>query len=228
MKLILIRHGEPDYATDSLTEEGKKQAAAAAKRLQNEGIDRIFTSPKGRAKETAAATAELLGLPVETLDFMAEVGWKNATDHDIPWNGHPWRNAEQIVRDGKDLLDGNWRETTVFADTVLPASSAAVEKGAEEWFAELGFVREGDSFRCVKKSGNDRTYALFSHGGSSSVLLSYVLGLPLPYILYSVRPHFSAITILEFPENEGELVRPLIRLLNDSAHITPGNLFYGQ
>ena len=38
MRIIFVRHGEPDYARDCLTEAGRRQAAAAAERLAEEGI----------------------------------------------------------------------------------------------------------------------------------------------------------------------------------------------
>ena len=41
MRIIFVRHGEPDYAHDCLTEMGKLQAVAAAERLRNEGIEEI-------------------------------------------------------------------------------------------------------------------------------------------------------------------------------------------
>ena len=42
MRIIIIRHGDPDYEKDCLTELGHKQAALAAKRLMVEGIETIF------------------------------------------------------------------------------------------------------------------------------------------------------------------------------------------
>ena len=50
MLLYIVRHGDPDDTTDSLTERGVLQAEAVAKRLAEAGIDRIFTSPMGRAR----------------------------------------------------------------------------------------------------------------------------------------------------------------------------------
>ena len=38
MRFIFVRHGEPDYAHDCLTDTGRVQAAAAAERLAGEGI----------------------------------------------------------------------------------------------------------------------------------------------------------------------------------------------
>ena len=54
MRLIFVRHGEPDYEKDCLTETGKIQAAAAAERLAGEGISEIYASPCGRARAQAA------------------------------------------------------------------------------------------------------------------------------------------------------------------------------
>ena len=57
MKIYFVRHGHPDYKTDSLTELGKKQAQAAAERLKNCNIERVFASSKGRAVRKIRAGA---------------------------------------------------------------------------------------------------------------------------------------------------------------------------
>ena len=49
MRIVLIRHGDPNYEKDCLTELGHKQVKVAAQRLLKEGIEEIFCSPLGRA-----------------------------------------------------------------------------------------------------------------------------------------------------------------------------------
>lgn len=39
MKLIFIRHGDPDYDNDCVTEKGKKEVEYLADMLQQEDID---------------------------------------------------------------------------------------------------------------------------------------------------------------------------------------------
>ena len=56
MKLIFIRHGDPDYERDSLTEKGWKEAALLAKRIAPMQVRDSFCSPLGRAKDTASLT----------------------------------------------------------------------------------------------------------------------------------------------------------------------------
>ena len=55
MRLILIRHGDPDYSIDSLTEKGWREAALLAKRAKDWQIDDAFVSPLGRARDEAGA-----------------------------------------------------------------------------------------------------------------------------------------------------------------------------
>ena len=64
MLLYIIRHGDPIYVTDTLTEKGKLQAEAVGKRMLDADINEIYASPMGRAKETAAPACRMLGLPM--------------------------------------------------------------------------------------------------------------------------------------------------------------------
>ena len=41
MRIVLVRHGDPDYEKDCLTELGHKQAAVAAERLLKEGNETV-------------------------------------------------------------------------------------------------------------------------------------------------------------------------------------------
>ena len=56
MLLYIIRHGDPHYPTDSLTPRGVEQAEAVGKRLAASGIDKVFSSPMGRAKQKIFAS----------------------------------------------------------------------------------------------------------------------------------------------------------------------------
>ena len=73
MKIVFIRHGDPNYDEDCLTELGHKQAKIAAQRLLSEGIEEIYSSPLGRARQTAQAFSEASGIKdIKILDFMQE------------------------------------------------------------------------------------------------------------------------------------------------------------
>ncbi len=72
MRLLFIRHAEPDYATDSLTEKGRREAALLAKAIPSLRIDRCFVSPLGRARETASLCLNPIGKEAQTMDWLEE------------------------------------------------------------------------------------------------------------------------------------------------------------
>ena len=62
MRLLFIRHGDPDYDHDCLTPLGQREAALTADRLASLPIDEVYVSPLGRAQETAQATLAKNGM----------------------------------------------------------------------------------------------------------------------------------------------------------------------
>nr|MCR4945711.1 histidine phosphatase family protein [Lachnospiraceae bacterium] len=99
MILILVRHGDPDYQKDCLTELGHEQAKATAKRLMEEGIEEIYASPLGRARQTAQAFADLSGLgEIKILDFMREIRY--GREDALYQSGNPWLMACKLVSEG--------------------------------------------------------------------------------------------------------------------------------
>ena len=81
MLLYIVRHGDPIYETDSLTERGKLQAEAVGRRIANSGIDRIFSSPMGRARETAEPACRMLGLEYTVEEWTHELGDERLTPY---------------------------------------------------------------------------------------------------------------------------------------------------
>ena len=50
MRLMIVRHGDPDYSIDSLTPKGWKEAELLADRLCKLDVKAFYVSPLGRAK----------------------------------------------------------------------------------------------------------------------------------------------------------------------------------
>ena len=219
MRIIFVRHGEPDYAHDCLTEMGKLQAVEAAERLRNEGIEEIFSSPLGRAAETAAATAELLKRPVQTLDYMRELHWGSTDGNPLPSNGHPWDLADLMAEEGWDLTNPCWREHPYFKNNQVTANADMVAEKTDEWLRSLGYEREGAFYRCVRPDNRQKTVALFSHGGSSAAAMGHILNLPFPYACGLFHLEFTGITIIRLDKNPGSRRLPCLELANDGRHI---------
>ena len=219
MRIVFVRHGEPDYANDCLTAAGRQQAKAAAIRLQEEGIDEIWSSPLGRAAETAEAASAVLGLPVRTLDFMAEVSWGSTDDTQLFAGGHPWAIVHEMARQGLELNRADWRESPYFRSNKVTACVDGIEQGIDAWLAGFGYLREGACYRLAAEEERHRTVALFSHGGSSCVAMGHILNLPFPYACAVLQLDFAGLTVVRLEGRAGEGALPRLELANDAKHI---------
>lgn len=227
MRLLLIRHGHPNYELDCLTPLGHLQAEAAAERLRDEKIDIFFSSTCGRAVQTAEHTASRCGKPVTQLPFMREVTWGYHGEPNEP-EGHPWNLVDQMILQGKTLGNGNWQEIPPFSGNSICANVDLIAEGIDAWLENLGYTREGEYYRAGENT--DKTVALFSHGGSSNAVLAHIFNLPFPYVIQVFRADFTSITVLRFPDTPGKLVMPVLELVNDCAHIQnlKSEQFYGN
>ena len=222
MKLIFVRHGEPDYEHDCLTENGRKQAQATAQRLKDEGISAIYASPMGRAVETASYTAREYGLDIKKLDFMHEINWgdkEDVPDKDkLPYNGHPWSLGYDLLSKNPEYVGSpQWDRHHYFRDNKCLDYYGMISEQFDEFLKTLGFWRENGLYRCNEDRKD--TVALFAHGGSGAIMFSHVLNLPLPFVLASMPYGVCSVSAIVFAPHPGELVVPRLALFNDMGHI---------
>lgn len=240
MRLIFVRHGEPDYANDCLTPNGRIQAQCTAKRLAGENLAAIYASPMGRAVETATYTAQGHGLTVNKLDFMHEIGWgdkKVETDSrsesagdslvesgKLPYDGHPWTLAYKLItEDPQYTTSPLWKDHHFFNDNLLMDYYEPISSGIDELLSQYGITRKDSTNAMIGtyfcKQKNDSTIALFAHGGSGAIMFSYILNLPLPYVLTTMPYGVCSVTIIDFAGETGEPIIPRIELFNDMEHL---------
>lgn len=223
MQIIFVRHGHPDYAKDCLTDLGHPQAEAAAERLKDEKIHKIFSSSCGRAVETAQHIAARHGLQVHQLDFIRELDWGRPNSDDFV---HSWTVADDWVLGGKDIMNPNWEKDSDYAGHKIVPNIHKMETAFDEWLKQFGFEREGKYYRVTKE--NYENVILASHCGASSVVLAHLFNLPFPFVCRAVRCDYTGITIVTLEGAEGSLAAPRFKTVNDSRHIegiTTENIF---
>ena len=93
MRILLVRHAEPDYARDSLTPKGRREAELLSRRLCRLDVKAFYVSPLGRAQDTAAYTLSKVNRTAETLPWLAEFRGRcydaMAGESRIPWDYRP-------------------------------------------------------------------------------------------------------------------------------------------
>lgn len=82
--LVVVRHGETEWTEarrihgwldSSLSPKGRLQAAQTARELEPERVERIYSSPLGRAMETATTIANAFGQCPIPLEEFRELGF---------------------------------------------------------------------------------------------------------------------------------------------------------
>ena len=217
MKIIFVRHGHPDYRKDCLTEIGHLHGNAVAERLKDEKLDRICSSSCGRARETAEHIAKYHDLPVETFDFIREIGWGSIDGTELYKNGHPWFTVDDMIENGESLHDPEFEKNPRFSNNKVIYDVKRIGEGFDEWLLGLGYKREGDYYRVLRK--NDGNVVMVSHGGASSAALAHLFSLPFLLTLSIVRADYTAITVVSIEAEEGHLALPRFDMMNDSKHI---------
>ena len=224
MLLYLIRHGKPDYVTDTLLEEGWEQARLAAERLVKGGIDEIHSSPMGRAQQTAQPTAEKLGLPIIIERWAYELGEDCMTTHP---DGRlktistlPSEYLHQPAFQHMDSLEGMQLIPGV-VETGFSARWVVLTRGLDCMLENLGYRRNADGLYDAV-APNDRHVALFCHAGMLRVVLAHLLNLPFHLLAATVMCHFTGITILDFSGSHAT-VSPVMLSFADTGHLYHGD-----
>lgn len=203
MRLTLIRHaqmaGDPFVCperpvTGCLSEEvGIRQAEATGEALKNEIYDYAFSSPYGRALQTAEIVLAGRSLDIGIMPYLYE--WM------------PNRELEKVP-------------STVFEEMQRQAGDAYAE---ETWKTELGegyfdmcarivppFLKDMSKIGIhsrmggfVPEAGAEKlSVAIFAHGGSLGVLMNFLLGVrPFPVASFSFE--HTGVAVIDFVDRKG-------------------------
>lgn len=204
-RMLLVRHGETELSIDRrysgrrdvpLTEHGRRQSAAAAKRLAalpgvaaGEGVP-IIASPLTRARQTAQAVADAIGGRVATHQGLLEADfgeWEGLTfagaaERDPELHGR-WISDTTIAPPGGESIDAVYRRTCQASDELL-----AEHRG--------------------------RTIIVVSHVTPIKSLLRLALDAG-PSLFFRLHLDLASLSIAEFYPDDNASVR----LVNDISHL---------
>ena len=216
MRLLIIRHADPDYAIDSLTEKGHREAALLSERLAKEKIDAFYVSPLGRARDTAGYTLRKMGREATVCDWLREfpaVIDKPNEKEEIAWDWLPadWtKHPEFFDRDA-------WMHRPEMAAGNVPAIYANVCAGLDTLLESHGYKREGSYYRAVR--ANRDTVAFFCHFGLECVLLSHLLNVSPMILWHGFCAAPSSVTTLYTEEREEGIAYFRTAAFGDTSHL---------
>lgn len=201
MYLYVIRHGDPDYDHDCLTEKGKIQAELTAKRLEKSNIDEIYSSTLGRAYETASYLANKLNLPITQFEWAREL----SDESDTPYPDGKLKGMGVLpsthLHNEKYLRmtqEEAFKSAPGICDTKgFPARFNEISNGIDELLKEHGYERTKDGFYKVTNP-NEKHIALFCHGAMMRSVIAHLLNIPYQFIASVVHTNPCGITTFRF------------------------------
>lgn len=228
MRLLIIRHGDPEYANDTLTRVGEKQAASVARRLAS-GMDghvsHLYTSPKGRARLTASPSEKLLKKTAAVEEWTRELSyWPRLAGTERAGEGGlaMWDLSASTVRGQSGVTSGNeWVSVGEIGEAKKPYENLQMDSDA--FLARHGYVKEGEAYRIVRR--NRDVVAVFCHGGFGLTWLAHLLHLPLSMVWTSFFLPTSSVTTILFDERERDFASPRAIGVGDLSHLYKDGLF---
>lgn len=221
MKLLIIRHGDPDYEKDSLTEKGWREAELLSRRLAGMDVAAFYVSPLGRAKDTASLTLRKMGRTAEECRWLREfppaiLRPDGQGLRKIVWDWLPGDWTEQQVY----FLRDGWQDTEIMREGGVREAYKEVVDSFDALLAKHGYVREGELYRAER--ANKDTIVLFCHFGLECVLLSHLMNVS-PMILWhhTCAAPSSVTTVVTEERRQGTAIFR-ITSFGDISHLYAG------
>ena len=218
MKLIIVRHAEPDYEHDTLTEKGWREAEMLSERLIQTPAEYYYVSPLGRARDTASCTLRKLGREAVECDWLREftgrVHKPNIPDEEsIAWDWLP----QDWTQDARFFSAEDWYTNEIMQAGGVQQQYDAVVASFDTLLAQHGYVRDGRLYRAVRP--NNDTLVFFCHFALECVLLSRLIHVSPMVLWHGMCAAPSSVTTVATEERRKGIASFRILQFGDQSHL---------
>lgn len=220
MKLMIVRHADPDYSIDSLTPVGWEEARLLAERMAKLDITDFYVSPLGRARDTASLTLEKMDRKAEVCPWLREFE-APIYKPDSPKPGCTWDWLPQDWTVEPRYYDPDrWTEPEVMQAGDVAGQAEWVASNLDAVLAAHGYERDGNLYRAVRP--NTDTLAFFCHFGVECVMLGHLLHVSPMVLWHGMCAAPSSVTILNTEERRKGIVSFRMSTFGDTSHLYAG------
>ena len=223
MRLLFIRHADPDYENNTLTPKGVSEAEALGEYYRDFVFRKAYCSPLKRAEYTASAFMRRhIGKTFEICDWLTEFEVPVCVPYSerkvIPWDFLPSEFVkEEAFFMGDGYLSDRWLKTGEVESRYRMAA-----EGLDRILAENGYVRSGRLYRAV--APNRDTLLFFCHFGIMSVLLSHLLHIPFVQLAQHLECQPTGVTTVVTEERQKGIAQFRCLRYSDISHLTARGL----
>ncbi len=208
LTVLLTRHGHTDRSEPeqylgqrlpaSLTVRGRRDARALARRLATVPIERVVTSPLGRAVETAKILTAKRELTVEPDERLTELDYG-------AWEGHTLEEIERLFPGEYEHYE---RDPATHHVGGGESGYEVVARLAPLFDELVGWAEQG-------KAGGERTALVVGHSSVNRIVLAMLLGVELNDYRRRFDQDWANLTVLRWPDRASGA---RLLLSNDQSH----------
>lgn len=222
MKLIFIRHGEPDYEIDSLTEKGWREAELLAQRIEKWNVTDFYCSPLGRAQDTASCTLKKLNRKAQTMEWLREFKapiWDEMMQRrKVPWDFYP-----EFMNEHPELFDlKDWTQNDVMKEGKVDTQYQWVCEEFDKLLAGYGYIREGYRYRTDETARKDAVIVCFCHLGITCALLSHLINTTPSQLWQGFFLAPTSVTVIGTEERTPKEAYFRCQMMGDTSHLLMG------
>lgn len=198
MRLIFVRHGEPDYSIDSLTEKGWREAELVGERLKAVDCKAVFCSPLGRARDTMKPYLEKTGKDFKICDWLREFAYKDVyfINPDTGKEDFIWDFKPEFMERYPQFFDkDDWANVDFISKSNIKKVLDGVFFEFDKLLKNYGYERKGSYYKVTDE--NHDTLIFFCHFGIISMLLSH---------LFNTSPQIIAQNFIALPSSVTTLI----------------------
>lgn len=219
MKLLIVRHGDPDYEKDSLTPVGWQEAEMLSELLVKVPAKQWYVSPLGRARDTASCTMKKLGREPIVLpwleEFPSRIMRPDVADREmICWDWLP----QDWTADERFFSFEHWHENERMAAGSVKAHYDWVLSQFDALLASHGYVYDGRVYRAEKP--NNDTLVFFCHFGLECVLLSRLMHVSPMILWHNMCAAPTSVTTVVTEERRPGTAQFRVLRFGDISHLT--------
>lgn len=221
MDIVFIRHGQPQWSIDGLsqvdphlTELGHKQAKLAASRIASDEkvpVRELIVSSALRSQQTAEPMAQATGLTINTIHDLREIEMPD-------WEGVTEEAVIEIFRTTRHRSPEEWWDGLPGGESFRDFHDR-ITSALDSLLAERGITRDADDPSLWHVSSEIERIVIVAHGGTNSVSLAHLMGSPpSPWAWEQYVLFHASFARVKFIPLAGAHV-PSLRTFNDQDHI---------
>ena len=218
LNIYFIRHGNPDYEHDSLTELGHQQAELTSLALKDIPFDLVYFSPIGRAQVTGRYLIDKIHKEPIILPFVSEAeAWHAIAMYSEELKYETWiYNIPSCFNKLKELEnDDNWYD---YFPPKYKEGVEAINKQIDEWLLTLNIKHDRNNKTFASIGETPKNIIIFAHEGAGTRFISSMLDMNFAYFL-THYPRLDCCSINQLEINcDGVTPIKLIKY-NDSQHL---------